>query len=154
MERYVVLDTAPTGHTLLLLDTAGAYHREVMRSTGRLRKPIAGRVITPLLRLQDPDFTRLLIVTLPEATPISEAAQLQEDLRRAGIEPYGWVVNGSLAASGTKDPLLSRRAHLEVPHLRRVAELAARVWVVPWCPDGPRGVEELAARPQPSRPVG
>ncbi len=94
---FVVLDTAPTGHTLLLLDTTGAYHREIMRKS----TDVSGRLTTPLMRLQDPSFARMIIVTLPESTPVFEAERLQDDLRRAGIEPFGWVVNQSLSLSGT-----------------------------------------------------
>ena len=128
-DQYVVVDTAPTGHTLLLLDRTGAYHRDVMRGSGT----IPGHVTTPLMRLRDPAFTRVLIVTLAETTPVNEASALQADLRRAEIEPFGWVINASLTASGTRDPVLRRRAALEHRPLRRVAdELATRCWIVPW----------------------
>jgi len=128
-EGFVVLDTAPTGHTLLLLDAAQSYHREIARSTGQV--PEAVRLL--LGRLRDPSYTRILVVTLAESTPVLEAARLQDDLRRAQIEPYGWVINASLAASGTRDPVLGDRARLELPHIARVVrELSPRTWLVPW----------------------
>ena len=133
----VVLDTAPTGHTLLLLDATGAYHRDVLRG---LDPGSAGRLTTPLMRLQNPSFTKILLVTLAEATPVSEAAQLQADLRRAGIEPFAWVVNASLAATGTSDPLLRERAaseHVQIERVRR--DHATRLAVVPWMTEVPVG---------------
>jgi hypothetical protein len=75
----------------------------------------AGTVTTPLMLLQDPSFTRLILVTLPETTPVNEASDLQGELRRAGIDPYGWVINGCLSATGTHDPVLAHRAQLEHP---------------------------------------
>ena len=126
--ELVVIDTAPTGHTLLLLDVTGAFHRQVMQGVGdRFRN-----VVTPLMRLQDPAFSRVLIVTLAETTPVAEATELQDDLRRAGIEPYGWVVNATLTGSGTEDPVLQARARLEQVQMARVHERARRVWSVPW----------------------
>ena len=97
--------TAPTGHTLLLLDAAEAYHRDVARNLSYI--PDSVRRLLPQLR--NPDFTRILIVTLPEATPVHEAARLQEDLKRAGITPYAWVINQSFCATGTKDSVLAAR---------------------------------------------
>ena len=145
---FVVLDTAPTGHTLLLLDAAESYHREVARSTGAV--PEAVRALLP--RLRDPHFTRILLVTLAEATPVFEAARLQDDLRRAGIEPYGWVVNASLSASGTTHTLLAARARLEAPQIRRVEEqLATQTWVVPWQGNPLVGADALLALSGPAR---
>jgi arsenite-transporting ATPase len=129
-DAFVVLDTAPTGHTLLLLDATESYHREVARSAGA-HIPDAVRALLP--RLRDQRFTKMLLITLAESTPVHEAERLQADLRRAGIEPYGWVVNASLAASGTRHPLLAARAALEGTHLARVRDaLATRAWLVPW----------------------
>jgi arsenite-transporting ATPase len=138
---FVVLDTAPTGHTLLLMDATGAYHRQMTRE---FEGTPAARVVTPLMRLQDPQYTRIVLVTLPEITPVSEAASLQDDLRRARIEPFAWVVNRSLAASGTKDPVLAARLAGEGTQLQRVtAGLAKRTYVVPWVPRAPVGITAL-----------
>lgn len=139
----VVLDTAPTGHTLLLLDATGAYHRDVMRG---LSPSDPTRLVTPLMRLQDSAYTKIILVTLAEATPVSETAQLQADLRRAGIEPFAWVINSSLATSGTKDPLLLERVASELTQIRRVErEHAKRIAIVPWMTEPPVGAEQLLA---------
>ena len=138
---FVVLDTAPTGHTLLLMDATGAYHRQMTRE---FEGSSAARIVTPLMRLQDADYTRIVLVTLPEVTPVSEAAALQDDLRRARIEPYAWVVNRSLAASGTQDPLLRARLAGEGVQMARIAGgLARRSFVVPWVPRPPIGIASL-----------
>ncbi|WP_303785005.1 arsenical pump-driving ATPase [Azovibrio restrictus] len=140
---FVVLDTAPTGHTILLLDAAEAYHREVLRTRGEMPE-----AVTQLLpRLRDPAFTHVLIVTLPEATPVHEAERLQGDLARAGIRPWAWVIEQSLLASGSRDPLLSHRGAYEIPFIRRVADvLAPRCALVPWLakpPVGCAGLQQL-----------
>jgi arsenite-transporting ATPase len=138
---FVVLDTAPTGHTLLLMDATGAYHRQMTR---QLDPTGPGRVVTPLMRLQDAAYTKVIIATLPETTPVSEAAGLQEDLRRANIEPYAWVINKSLASSGTRDPLLVSRQRGEVVQIERVrTQLARRLYLTPWRARPPVGIREL-----------
>ena len=139
---FVVLDTAPTGHSLLLMDATGAYHRQMTRQYEGSAN--AKHIITPLMRLQDADTTRVIIVTLPEITPVSQAAALQEDLRRAKIEPWAWVINKSIAATGTTDPLLKARLAGENQQAERIAKgLARRTFVLPWLPEPPVGVAAL-----------
>lgn len=149
---FVVLDTAPTGHTLLLLDATGAYHRETVRA---YMKEHSGRVTTPLMRLGNPDYTKVLLVTLAETTPVAEAAQLQADLRRAGIEPYAWVINSSLAATGSTDPLLQQRIRGELGQITAVRDQhAKRVAIVPWLLEEPVGPERLHRIAHPAPPTG
>ena len=139
---FVVLDTAPTGHSLLLMDATGAYHRQMTQQyEGNVN---AKHIITPLMRLQDADMTHVVIVTLPEVTPVSQAAALQDDLRRARIEPWAWVINKSVAATGTSDPLLQARLEGEQQQAARIASgLAQRTYVLPWLAQPPVGVEAL-----------
>lgn len=137
-KKFVVVDTAPTGHTLLLLDATGAYHRDVVRNL-----PQGLHVVTPMMRLQDPKLTKMVIVTLPETTPVLEAEALQADLRRAGIEPWAWVVNSSLAATGTSNPLLALRAKEEAKHIEHVQHSIPRVALVPWQIESPTGADAL-----------
>lgn len=138
---FVVLDTAPTGHSLLLMDATGAYHRQMLRE---FEGKGAGRIVTPLMRLQDADYTKIILVTLPEATPVSQAAALQDDLRRAQIEPYAWVINKSLLATATQDPLLQSRLASEQRQIARVEALAGHpVYSVPWTATPPVGVAAL-----------
>lgn len=125
-KRFVVMDTAPTGHTLLLLDATGAYHREIAKKMGD-----KGHFSTPMMQLQDPERTKVLLVTLPETTPVLEAANLQADLERAGIHPWGWIINNSLSIAETRSPLLRQRAQQELPQIEAVKnQHATRVALV------------------------
>ena len=126
---FVVIDTAPTGHTLLLLDAAEAYHREVLHGLPATRPEEVKRLLP---RLRDPEFTRILLITLPEATPVHEAAALQQDLVRAGIRPFAWIVNQSWSPLSTTDPVLRSRRALEARYLGEVIAMAERAALVPW----------------------
>ncbi|WP_334187652.1 ArsA-related P-loop ATPase, partial [Noviherbaspirillum sp.] len=139
-KKFVVMDTAPTGHTLLLLDATGAYHRDISRQLSDKGM----HFITPMMQLQDGKQTKVLIVTLAETTPVLEAANLQEDLRRAGIDPWAWIINNSLAAAQPASGLLRQRAAGELAQVDAVATHHARRWaIVPLQAREPIGVERL-----------
>jgi arsenite/tail-anchored protein-transporting ATPase len=139
-QGFVVVDTAPTGHTLLLLDATGSYHREIVRQLGNRH------FTTPLMRLQDPELTKVVIVTLAETTPVLEAAGLANELERAHIHPWAWVVNNSLAAAHPTAPLLRRRAVAEIPDIDNVRDhYADRIAVVPLLATEPVGIPALEA---------
>ena len=139
---FVVLDTAPTGHSMLLMDATGAYHRQMKRE---FEGHGIGRVVTPLMRLQDAAYTKIILVTLAEVTPVSQAAALQDDLRRASVEPYAWVLNKSVLGAGTHDPLLAARLAGERRQIERMSGgLAKRLFTLPWLTVPPVGVLELS----------
>lgn len=138
--EIVVIDTAPTGHTLLLLDASQAYSKEIARSTGEV--PESAEKLLPLLR--NPKETSVVIVTLPEATPVLEASRLQDDLRRADIDPKWWVINQSLSVTNTKDPILVGKASSEKEWIKDVVEKKAeKVALIPWVYEEKIGYDKL-----------
>ncbi|GAB6090564.1 arsenical pump-driving ATPase [Spirochaeta dissipatitropha] len=145
--RFVVLDTAPTGHTLLLLDATQSYHREVAKSVNEL--PEAVQQLLP--RVRDPRYTKVLVVALPEATPSHEAAALQQDLQRAGIQPFAWIINRSFAVSGTEDPVLTAKGYDELRYISEIVDtLADRTVISPWLSqelDNPAAIRQLFELP-------
>lgn len=141
-DGFVVIDTAPTGHTLLLLDSAEAYHKEVLKK--KSGSPEAVRRLLP--RLRDPAYTHVLLVTLPEATPLHEALQLERDLVRADIHPMAWVVNQSLTPLKVTDPLLISRRLAETPHLLELARHTQSIALIPW--RAPVAPDPIVATPQ------
>jgi arsenite-transporting ATPase len=128
-DQFIVLDTAPTGHTLLLLDAARAYHREVERTTQQLPEPV--QKLLP--RMRDPDYTKVLIITLPEMTPVQEARQLERDLERAGISPYAWIINQSLAPLDITDSFLAAKRQEEFQYINQVmTHFSEHVFLEAW----------------------
>jgi len=146
-DGFVVIDTAPTGHTLLLLDAAEAYHRQV----SHIMSAVPEEVKSLLPRLRDPDFTRILLVTLPEATPVHEAAALQRDLERAGIQPFGWIINQSLTPHKVSDPVLASRQGREGRYIGEAITLARSCYLIPWLAEPLQSLGENTSRKESER---
>ncbi|AUD25849.1 MULTISPECIES: arsenical pump-driving ATPase [Bacillus] len=139
-DEIVVIDTAPTGHTLLLLDAAQTYHKEIARSTGEVPQSVKNL----LPRLRNPEETSVVIVTLAEATPVHEASRLQEDLKRADITPKWWVINQSFYATHTSDFVLRGRAQSEIQWIQEVQkESQNNCVIIPWQSEDIVGYEKL-----------
>ncbi len=139
-DEIVVIDTAPTGHTLLLLDAAHSFHKELARSTGEI--PESVKMLLP--RLRNTKETSVVIVTLAEATPVLEASRLHDDLKRAEITPKWWIINQSLYATETKDPVLKGRAQAEVGWIQKVStELTEKCAIVPLISEENKGYDQL-----------
>lgn len=134
--EVVVIDTAPTGHTLLLLDATQSYHREVKRTQGEV-----GEAVKKLLpRLRNACETQVVIVTLPEATPVFEAVRLVEDLNRAEIKSKWWVINKSIYLTETNSSFLKAKASNEVKWIQKVAEISKGNYaVIGWKPNEIKG---------------
>lgn len=115
-DQVVVIDTAPTGHTILLLESTQSYNKEIKRSSGEI--PESAKKLLP--RLRNADETEVIIVTLAEATPVYEAMRLEEDLKRANINTKWWVINSSLYNTGTKNVMLSAKANNEIAWINKV----------------------------------
>ncbi|GBG55909.1 arsenical pump-driving ATPase [Sporomusaceae bacterium FL31] len=139
-DEVVVIDTAPTGHTLLLLDATQSYHKEIQKSQGEI--PESVKKLLP--RLRDEKETEVVIVTLPETTPVFEAMRLKEDLARAGINNKWWIINSSLLMTNTQSPLLKTKALNEIPWINKVDQLSqGNCAVVPWSGDDIKGKKLL-----------
>ncbi len=140
-KKFVVMDTAPTGHTLLLLDATVAYHREIAK---QMDSNSISHYTTPMMQLQNPKKTKIILVTLAETTPVIEAANLQADLRRAGIKPWAWIINNSVAATTVHSPLLCQRANNELADIEKVHSMyTQRYAVVPLLKEEPVGIQKL-----------
>ncbi len=140
-DQTVVIDTAPTGHTLLLLDSTQSYNQEMKRSQGDI--PESAKKLLP--RLRNTDETEVIIVTLAEDTPVYEAMRLEEDLKRAGIATKWWVINSSLYHTGTTNQMLSAKASNEIEWINKVAEHAGGNFaVIGWSADEMKGNKLLS----------
>lgn len=139
-DEIVVIDTAPTGHTLLLLESTAAYDRELKRSQGKT--PASVKKLLPRLKSEE---TETVIVTLPEATPVYEAERLREDLQRAQLQVRWWVVNRSFLGLETKNPLLRARAAQEAAWIDEVNRKASgREVLIPWKAESLKGAALLS----------
>ncbi|KFX60184.1 arsenical pump-driving ATPase [Clostridium botulinum] len=134
--QVVVIDTAPTGHTLLLLESTESYNREIVRSEG----DIPESVIKLLPKLKNHKDTEVIIVTLAETTPVYEAMRLQEDLNRAEIYSKWWVINSSLYATNTSNEILKAKASNEIRWINKVDKISnGNFAVIKWKPEEIKG---------------
>lgn len=130
-EETVIMDTAPTGHTILLLESTQSYNRQIENSGGDVAD--AERELLP--KLKNPDETEVIIVTLAETTPFYEAQRLADDLKRAGLTVKWWVINASYTLTDTSSAFLKAKAANESPWIQKVNQISNGSYaLIPWKP--------------------
>lgn len=139
-DEIIVIDTAPTGHTLLLLESTENYDREIRRTKGET--PESVKHLLPRLKGKE---TEVIIVTLPEATPVYEAMRLEDDLKRAGLSANWWVINQSLALTGSSNRTLAVKANNEAEWINKVDQHThGKTVLLPWHPEEVKGDKLLS----------
>jgi arsenite-transporting ATPase len=136
--EVAVIDTAPMGHTLLLLDSTESYHKEIERSRGDI--PQSVKKLLPKLR--NADDTEVIIVTLAETTPVHEALRLEADLKRAGLHSKWWVINSSMYAINTTNEVLMAKASNEIQWINKVDEISkGNFAMIDWKAEDVKGIK-------------
>jgi len=139
-DEIVVLDTAPTGHTILLLESTQNYNQQIENSGGAVSD--AEKELLP--RLKDSNETEVIIVTLAETTPFYEAKRLLDDLKRAGLAVRWWVINASYSMADTKSDFLRAKATAELQWIHEVDNISdGQYAIIPWKPFEVKGEKLL-----------
>lgn len=121
----VVFDTAPTGHTLRLLDLPFDYAKQVemmvaTEESAGVKQETQNRFREIISLLRDKDRAVFSFVLYPESTPIMESYRAMLDLKHAGIETRLVVANLILPEEVCVNDFFRNRRRMQMKHLKEI----------------------------------
>ena len=125
---YVVFDTAPTGHTLRLLELPFDYSKQVSLMVTTNEKSLEAKSVTQkrfekvIARMKNPEQSIFSFVVYPESTPVIEAYRAMLDLKSAGIQTQFVVANQVLEPEYCTNEFFIKRRKMQEKYLNEIRQ--------------------------------